>query len=182
MNRLLRHLDRLLHYLGALGLAGLAMVIAGLAVYFFLAQPAMQQAAAGQRQLAWLRAHPAPAMRQAAKEPGGAEALAEFYRQFPPAAELSGIIEQLHQLAREQGVTLRLGEYKLDAEGQGRLLRYEILLPVDAGYPQLRRFIDAAGRRFPTLGLKDVSFKREVVGNRTVQTRLNFMLYLSRQE
>lgn len=182
MNMLLRSISILRHYLGIAGLAGLGLALAGLAAYFLMVQPAMEQASSRLQQLDWMRTHPEALMRKVAKEPDAAEALDQFYGQFPRAAELSATIEQLHKLAREHGITLRLGEYKLDAEGQGRLMRYEILLPVDAGYPQLRGFIDAAERRFPTLGLKDVSFKREVVGNRTVQTRLNFVLFLSRKE
>lgn len=181
MKALLRQLDRLRHTLGVAGLTGLALMLAALAIYWLLARPALQQDASRQQQLAWLRAHPAPVVVQPARQPDAAAALASFYAQFPPATQLSEVTEQLHRLAREQGVTLSLGEYKLDGAGQGRLLRYEILLPVAAGYPQLRRFIDAAGRRFPTLGLKDVSFKREAVAQHTVQTRLNFVLYLSRQ-
>lgn len=164
-------------YLGPLGLAGLALIVAALLFWLLVVQPEATQAQARQHEVSKVMAHP-PAISKAVDAPDQGEELARFHAQFPHANQLSGLIEKIHVLARKSGVTLRLGEYKLDRSGTDRLWRYEILLPVEAGYPEMRRFIDNVNSEIATLGLKEVTFKREAVGDKAVKIQLKFVLFV----
>jgi hypothetical protein len=176
-----RVVELMRHYLGLPGLLGLGLLLAGMGVYLLGALPAQKQVLASRVELSRAHAQPMAADVEAATELNDADALVAFYRQFPPTTQLTTQLEQLHDLAREQGVKLSQGEYKLIDEAGSKLLRYEILLPVESGYLHLRKFVDAAGRKFPTLGLSDISIKRDGIGEGTAQVKLNFVLYLSRE-
>ena len=168
------------HYLGPAGVAGSALLLGSAAMYLALVMPETHQLQIHAAQLIQAKAHPRNAELDQAPEVGDAKALEEFYGQFPELKGLSGLIEDLHALADDAGVILELGEYKLQVEDDGKLFRYEILLPIKTGYPEMRRFLADALHTFPTLGLKDVSFKREAIGENVAQARLNFVLYLKR--
>lgn len=179
MNALLQRLDSGRHFLGPVGLIGLILILAGPVFHAVVVQPEIRRAEGVEQ--AVIAAAAQPARVKEIEAPDEAEQLAQFYGQFPRASELSALIEKLHGLARENGVTLRLGEYKLDRSAKGMLWRYEILLPVEAGYPELRRFIDAAQSEIATLGLHEIAFKREAVADKAVKTQLRFVLYVLRE-
>lgn len=179
MNAVPLHLYRLRHRLGFAGLAGLAVAAGGLAVYLFAVLPAERQAQSGAAQLLHLRMQPkTPSVAEPSRRGDGA-ALAEFYGQFPAMHTLPGLLKTLHALAQKHGITLARADFKFSrAEGE-KLLRYEITLPVKCSYLHLRSFIDEAARKLPTMGLSEISLKREAVGDSMVQAKLNFVLYLS---
>lgn len=180
MKVLLKNFNFLHHYLGPTGLAGLALLLGSAVVYLGIVVPENHQALINTEALLQAKAHPKNAEVDQAPEIGDAKELEEFYGQFPELKGLSGLVEDLHGLADDSGVILDLGEYKLQVEDDGKLFRYEILLPVKTGYPEMRRFIAGALHQFPTLGLKDISFKREAIAENVAQARLNFVLYLKR--
>ena len=179
MKNVLKTLHVMLHYLGVAGVAGLFLAIAALGFYLLAVIPGQSRVAHRDVELAQLKAHP-PVIAPSVPEQGDAQALEAFYAQFPGMTGLSDMVEQLHKQAKADDIVLDVGEYKLQVEEDGRLVRYEILLPIKTGYPEMRRFIDEALHQFPTLGLKDISFKREAIGDDRMQAKLNLVLYLRR--
>jgi Tfp pilus assembly protein PilO len=163
-------------YLGPMGVAGLVLVLSIPLFWLAAVQPTGAKAESLKREVARVMAQPPMKMR-VTEAPDRAEELARFHAQFPHANELSALIEKIHALALKSGVTLRLGEYKLERSGTDKLWRYEILLPVEAGYPELKLFIDTVSSEIATLGLKEVSFKREAVGDKAVKIQLRFVLF-----
>ena len=61
------------------------------------------------------------------------------------------------------------------------LARYQILLPVRATYPQLRRFLASAMGELPALGLEDLDLQRKQVADTELEGRIRMTLYLSRR-
>jgi hypothetical protein len=75
-----------------------------------------------------------------------------------------------------------LGEYKLAPDANNpRLMRYEIIFPVQGSYQNLKAFISGASEQFPTLGLVEVNIKRETVKDTAVQIKLSYALLLRRE-
>lgn len=179
MNPVLLHLLRLRHYLGWSGLAGLVAAVAGLAIYLFAVLPAERQLQLRQYELVQLSTHPKlDSLAKPARKDDGT-ALEEFYRQFPAVTSLPDLLDTLHALAEAREITLDHGEFKFGNEQGGKLLRYEITLPVKGSYPHLRSFIDEAAHKLPTMGLSEISLKREAVGDALVQAKLDFVLYMA---
>lgn len=179
MNSVPLHLHRLRLRLGFAGLAGLAVATGGLVGYLFAVLPAERQAQFRAEQLLLSRSQPDTSPVAQPARAGGDAALAEFYGQFPVMRDLPERLKTLHALARKHEIALDRADFKLSrAEGE-KLLRYEITLPARSRYRDLRSFIEEAAHRLPTMGLNNLTLKREAVEDSMVQARLNFILYLS---
>ena len=179
MNAVMLHLYRLRYRLGTFGLAGLAVAMGGLLIYLFAVLPTERQAQTNVARLLHLRMQPKITSVAEPSHVGGSAALAEFYGQFSTMHALPDMLKTLHMLAQKHNITLKRGDFKLSSAEGDKLLRYEITLPVKCSYPDLRRFIDETARKLPTMGLSEISLKREAVGDNRVQAKLAFVLFLS---
>ena len=84
-------------------------------------------------------------------------------------------------MALDKGIRLVIGEYKMAPDvNNPRLMRYVIIFPVQSNYKNLHNFIASASEKFPTLGLSEVSLKRDSVKDGAVQIKLSYVLFLSR--
>jgi Tfp pilus assembly protein PilO len=184
INSVLRYLEVLRHqlgHLGTLGLFGLAICMVMGLTSLLPGEQALQQKI---QALAWLSEQPASSDQVQAKLPklNDEEALQKFYAQFPPVGEVSKVLAQIHQLAQAKGISLMVGEYKLAPDANNpRLMRYEIIFPVQGSYQNLKAFIASASEQFPTLGLAEVNIKRETVKDTAVQIKLSYALMLRRE-
>jgi Tfp pilus assembly protein PilO len=181
MNTILRSLEVLRYQLGLIGLVGLFSVLASLLLGLTLLMPAQHTLQQKMSEMTLLSTQPKSNSAPQTPVLNDAQALSKFYKQFPPISDLSKVLEQLHQLASDKGVSLSNGEYKLSNDANNpSLMRYEIIFPVQASYKNLRDFITAASQQFPTLGLAEVNLKRESVKDTAVQIKLSYVLLLVR--
>ena len=181
MKSVLRYLEVLRHQLGLLGTLSLLGLIICLLIGLTSLLPGEQALQQKTQELAWLSQQPAEISQQQAKLPklNDEEALQKFYAQFPPVGEVSKVLAQIHQLAQAKGISLVVGEYKLAPDANNlRLMRYEIIFPVQGSYKNLKAFIASASEQFPTLGLAEVNIKRETVKDTAVQIKLSYALLL----
>ncbi len=181
MIKALRLVEVLRYQLGILGLLGLVGLVGCALMVLSLLLPAEKALQQKTAELAWLKLQPVSDVVVQTPKLNDEQALQKFYQQFPPVSELSKVLAQIHQLAVEKGINLLVGEYKLAPDvNNPRLMRYEIIFPVQANYKNLRDFIAVASVKFPTLGLSEVNIKRESVKETMVQIKLNYVLLLSR--
>jgi Tfp pilus assembly protein PilO len=184
MKSLLRYLEVLRHQLGLLGTLGLLGLVICLVMGLTSLLPGEQALQQKTQALAWLSQQPAQSAQAQAQLPklNDEEALKRFYAQFPPVGEVSKVLAQIHQLAQAKGISLVVGEYKLAPDANNpRLMRYEIIFPVQGSYKNLKAFIASASEQFPTLGLTEVNIKRETVKDTAVQIKLSYALLLRRE-
>jgi hypothetical protein len=59
-------------------------------------------------------------------------------------------------------------------------MQYQIKLPVQGSYIQVRQFINHVLNTLPAVALNDISLKREDIASDLVYARLQFTLYLKR--
>ncbi|WP_156406457.1 GspMb/PilO family protein [Hydrogenophaga sp. Root209] len=104
--------------------------------------------------------------------------LATFEGGLPQAAGALQAVRHIHRSASEHGVALSTGEYRLVDEPGGRLQRYQITLPADGTYPDLRAWMADVLNELPTMALDELSFKRNTVGESKVQARVRWSFYL----
>ena len=184
MKSVLCYVEVLRHQLGLLGTLGLLGLIICLLIGLTSLLPGEQALQQKTQELALLSQLPAESGQAQAKLPrlNDEEALQKFYEQFPPVGELSKVLAQIHQLAQVKGISLVVGEYKLTPDANNpRLMRYEIVFPVQGSYQNLKAFIASASEQFPTLGLTEVNIKRETVKDTAVQIKLSYALLLRRE-
>jgi len=101
-----------------------------------------------------------------------------FVAELPAGDAALAAVQDLHQLARQHGVQLASGEYRLIAETGQRWQRYQITLPAQADDLALRRWMADALNRWPSLALDDWSFSREQSTQDTLQARVRWSFYL----
>lgn len=130
---------------------------------------ALQQAQAAQRERQ--ARQPDPAADQATR-------LAEFEARLPQAPAALQAVRHMHRSAAEHGVVLASGEYRLVPEPGGRLQRYQITLPAEGSYPDLRAWMADVLNELPSMALDDISLKRNAVGETQVQARVRWSFYL----
>jgi Tfp pilus assembly protein PilO len=104
--------------------------------------------------------------------------LAEFYGKFPQEGCSPQWLEKLVALAATRGLTLNDGEYKATREKVGKLVRYQMILPVKGEYPQIRKFLTDVPGALPVIALENVQFERQKVADPSVEAKIKLVLYL----
>jgi hypothetical protein len=111
-----------------------------------------------------------------------ARQLQMFYGFFDNGLKLADALARLHNAAAAQGIALDEGEYRLSKDANGRLLRYQITLPVHGAYPSIRRFVARALRELPSAALEQISFERGRIGENRIDAQVRITLYLMDDE
>ena len=109
------------------------------------------------------------------------EQLAKFYSLFPQHDDLPQRMEKIFSSAQSHGIGLEQGEYKVTRESEGGLVRFQMTFPVKGDYPRIRKYLSSLMTDIPTLALQQVQFKREKVGDATVDADIKLVLYLLEQ-
>lgn len=185
MRRLMRPLlnrRRVLRLLGWPGVVGVGLLVMCQTFYLSAIRPARatlemthQSAISLQERLR----HAATGFSQSELTP--AEQLAQFYRIFPEDKSLLPWLEKVFAVAQRQGLRLDQGEYKLTRDRVGRLMRFQMTLPVKAEYPQIRRFLNELRVEIPILAMEQLQFERQKVNDPVVDAKIVFDLYLGHE-
>lgn len=107
--------------------------------------------------------------------------LAKFYAYFPDVQSIPEWLDRLYAIAIGESVVLAQGEYRLIRDADGKMLRYQITLPVKGSYLQIRSFIVNVLNDLPIVALDDISFRREAIGRAQLEARIKFTLFFRGQ-
>jgi hypothetical protein len=99
-------------------------------------------------------------------------------RFLPPVGERDALMGQLYSTAAAEGLALDQGEYAQLRAADTPVVRYEITLPVQGSYRQVRRFLAKVMAGEPTLALTRVAFTRNRADEDHVAVELHLVLYL----
>ncbi len=109
------------------------------------------------------------------------EQLAEFYRIFPSEKNLLPWLRKVFELAEKHGISLKQGDYKVVRDKVGRLVRFQMNLPVRSGYPQIRQYLDSLHAEIPIVSMEHLQFERQKVNDAEIEANIRLALYLERE-
>lgn len=110
-----------------------------------------------------------------------AQQLEAFYQIFPQENSYPQWLEKLVSVAEKHGISLNEGEYKATRDKVGRLVSYQITLPLNGQYPQIRSLLADLPLELPAVALKNVQFERQKVASPNVEARIRLVLFLERE-
>jgi len=160
------------------GLAGLVLLVCAAGVAGFSIQSTRHRLHGLSQEAA------AMASRLGARGAGGAPTsgrtqLSNFYAFFPLTVNLPELLGRIHRSARQHGLLLEKGEYRLARELDFRLARYQVTLPVRGDYADVRGFVDDVLDAVPASALDELTMKREGVEQPDLEARVRFTLFLA---
>lgn len=165
-----------------LAAAFVLVALAGALAWTLQAVWTMERAQEARAAHAQVVAQPAPvAATPAAPAPEPAQApdnLAAFYGALGARDNAEQQVKTLFGLAAKSGLVLRQGEYKPGYDRNAHVWTYQVNLPVKGSYQAIWQFAMAALRAIPFASLDDISFRRDAIGDATVEARLRLTLYL----
>lgn len=115
---------------------------------------------------------------RAVARPPTVDQLATFYAFFPPPESSPDWLGRIYKIAQAKGVQLQSGEYRFERAASPRLRRYQMTLPVQGTYAQIRGFVGEVLEQVPAAVLEEVSLKRENVETQRVEARVRLTLYM----
>lgn len=121
---------------------------------------------------------PRPAVVRPAAEENGAtkSGLRAFENILLHHDDIPSVVGRLLELADQQNLLIASGEYKPQADLQGRFMRYRIVFPVNGDPESIHRFLQAALHEHRMLALEAVQFKREHIRSTEIEARIQWTL------
>ncbi len=170
-----------LHYmLERLGPAGVIAlgVLLFCAFFHFSAVRPLERELAAQRATAERLKSRSPVM--LANAPDKADELRRFYDLFPPVAQLPDELERIYGLARDAGLKIQKGEYRLESRGAG-LMSYRVTFPVTGTYGEIRQFVGTALRDMPIASVDTLRFERKRVADAQLEGQVRLTIHFRRE-
>jgi len=87
-------------------------------------------------------------------------------------------IKLLFDLAKQNGLTLRQGEYQYGYDNAAHVATCQVVLPLKGNYDAIWHFVLEVLRTMPFAALQDINFKRDGIGDAAVSAQVRFTLYL----
>lgn len=109
------------------------------------------------------------------------EQLTEFYRIFPNDKNLLPWLQKVFLLAETQGIKLDQGDYKVTHDRIGKLVRYQMTLPIRSEYPQIRKFLNSLRAEIPFVSMEHLQFERQKINDSEVEAKIKLALYLEHE-
>lgn len=114
-----------------------------------------------------------------AQPSGGDDAvLAQLDQSIYADTELSSVLRSLSQIAKAQGLTLAQSDFQTLSDSHGGLRQVQLTLPVNATYPQLRRFVEEVLRQLHGVSVDHLGLKRETVSQGQIEARLKLSVWI----
>lgn len=183
MRSLTHRLINLASSLDALAIAGLALAVGAVLVQIAVTAPTRASVEQLKQQVAVSKADVLGAAR---RERGDAQPLAtqfdEFYRNFPSRQSTPDLLQKVYAAAARHGIQLSQGEYRLSPDKTGRLVGYQVNLPVKGKYAQLRKFAVQVLSDVPAASLDELTFKRDTVASADVDAKMRLTIYMKAGE
>lgn len=169
-----------LQQLGWPGVLALGLFTFCLAFYLSALLPAREKLQALEQDAAMLQERMQPSTKPIrAADAGGPETqLAAFYTAFPSNASTPDLLQKIYRAAATSQISLDQGAYRLVADRDGRLQRYQITLPLKGSYPQIKAFLARIMKELPTLALDSISFQRQNIADPVLDAQVRLTLYL----
>ncbi|OGA78196.1 MAG: hypothetical protein A3G81_31245 [Betaproteobacteria bacterium RIFCSPLOWO2_12_FULL_65_14] len=158
--------------LGGMGLAALVLLAAAGAFQLLAVEPLE----ARNRVLEEKAAHQ-PARNRPGQAGSAAQKVAAVYDFLQKDEEITDWLAKLHGIGLATGVHLKSANYR-NEKTEGRIRRFEMVLPVSGSYAQIRDFLQRALVEIPVMSVDQMTLKRESRNDGAVQAELRLTLHI----
>lgn len=160
--------------LGRVGGLGAALLVGCAVFYFSAVRPVNEELTVMQER----RASDELARRSGRVALDTPAQLREFIAFFPEVDSSSRWLAVIFTAARDEGLELAQGTYRLQSDDVLGIASYQVTLPVRGSYPHLRRFLGRVLTEVPAASLDGVTFQRERSADGVVDARIVIALHL----
>lgn len=171
------HILRLRHDLGGLGLFGLALLTLAAAFHFMVLEPLQAKNEALKDRVSRQVPRGESAGGDAGVPSTTAEKVAAVYAYLRKDEETTDWLAKLHGIGLATGVQLKSANYR-SQKTEGRIVRYEMVLPLAGSYPQIRDFLQRSLAEIPVMSVDQLTLKRESPDDGAVQAELRMTLHM----
>jgi hypothetical protein len=168
---------RMLEGLGPAGVVALGVLLFCAYFHFSAVQPAERELEA-QRTAAERLKSRSPI--QLANVPDQADEVRRFYDLFPPVSRLPDELQHVYTLARDAGLQIQQGEYRLESRGVG-LLPYRVTFPIKGTYGEIRQFVGTTLKDMPIASVDALRFERKRVGDVQLEGQVRLTIHFRRE-
>jgi multidrug resistance efflux pump len=178
--------SRLVKKLGILGISGLLLIVgSGLIYAINLSQlEARIQTTHAEKENLMAHMHAQDAVNKQSQASGTTAEVAQFYDRFPTENSLPDALALMNASAHRNHLLLVQGDYQFNKVSQVNILnaqkltRYEVALPIDGQYTQIRTFIAEILQQLPAAALTDLQLSRESSVSSTIGANVVFTLFV----
>jgi hypothetical protein len=156
--------------IGIAGMVGIALLAGTAVLQFSTRAPLAAETSRLREELAALPA--------AAPERARRAEVAHGVTRLPARAELPQVLKGIVAEAEKAGVALPSGKYETAVTRAGGIVRYQVTLPVNGQYRQVRAFIAAVLDDVPNAALSGLALQRRAIGDAAVDANVRITLFL----
>jgi hypothetical protein len=165
-------LRRLCEELGIGGFTALALIAMVAILHGVLISPLQTRNAELQA-----RAAAQPRAESGAGASSTAQKIGAVYEFLGKGEDTTDWLAKLHAVGAATGVQMKSASYRT-RETEGRIVRYEIVLPVAGSYAQIREFLNRSAAEVPMMSIDQLSLKRESRKDGALQAELRLTLHM----
>jgi Tfp pilus assembly protein PilO len=155
--------------IGMAGVAAIGLLAAALFFSSFMVKPLEQ------KNLSLTEAATRSGRKAEAGQPN--EKVAAVYAYLKKDEETTDWLAKLHGIGTATGVQLKSAAYRTQP-AEGRIVRYEIVLPVSGSYGQIRDFLKRAQAEIPVMSLDQVTLKKDQRKGGALHAEMRLTLHL----
>ena len=162
-------MKRILDRIGVAGVAAIGLLAAALFFSNFMVRPLEE------KNLSLKEASGRQGRKADAGQSG--EKVAAVYAYLSKEEATTDWLAKLHGIGTATGVHLRSATYRTQP-AEGRIVRYEIVLPVSGSYGQIRDFLKRSVAEIPVMSVDQVTLKKEERKGGTLHAEMRLTLHM----
>jgi Tfp pilus assembly protein PilN len=159
-------MKRIVERIGRAGVAAIGLLAAALFFSNFMVKPLEQRNALLKES----------ASRKTNTAPSG-EKVAAVYAYLQKEEDTTDWLAKLHGIGTATGVQMRAASYSTKP-AEGRIVRYEIVLPLAGSYAQIRDFLKRAQAEIPVMSIDQVTLKKDEKKGGAIHAEMRLTLHM----
>jgi len=162
-------MKRILERIGVAGVAAIGLLAAALLFSNFMVKPLQEKNVS-------LTEAASRSGRKADNAQSGAK-VAAVYEYLRKEEDTTDWLAKLHGIGTATGIQMRAASYSTKP-AEGRIVRYEIVLPVAGSYAQIRDFLKRAQAEIPVMSIDQVSLKKDEKKGGAIHAEMRLTLHM----
>ena len=162
-------MKQIVERIGVAGVAAIGLLAAALFFSNFMVKPLEQ------KNLSLTEA--ATRQGRKAESAQSGEKVAAVYDYLRKEEDTTDWLAKLHGIGTATGIQMRTASYRTQPT-EGRIVRYEIVLPVTGSYGQIRDFLKRAALEIPVMSIDQVTLKKEEKKGGSLHAEMRLTLHM----